>query len=133
VGVDASDGGKGEEEAAVHPVMAWAQSEGGACGMMRAVHGQSKRPRGKGGGAPTEFDWFMGRETEAARGGREIGPRRCSAGGPVTGTIRRVCAVGVKKSFFGRNTLQIAIFWYFIVLPPYPLPRTYYGWVQREG
>jgi hypothetical protein len=100
VGVDASDGGKGEEEAAVHPVMAWAQSEGGACGMMRAVHGQSKRPRGKGGGAPTEFDWFTGRETEAARGGREIGPRRCSAGGPVTGTIRRVCAVGVKKSFF---------------------------------
>jgi hypothetical protein len=24
-------------------------------------------------------------------------------------------------------------FWYFIVLPPYPLPKTYDGWVRREG
>jgi hypothetical protein len=40
---------------------------------------------------------------------------------------------GEKKIVFSRNALQIAIFWYFIVLPPYPLPKTYDGWVRREG
>jgi hypothetical protein len=30
---------------------------------------------------------------------------------------------------FGRNALQIAIFWYFIVLPPYPLPKTLMGYM----
>jgi hypothetical protein len=40
--------------------------------------------------------------------------------------------VGEKNnSFFGKNALQIAIF-YFIVRPPYPLPKTYDGWVRRE-
>jgi hypothetical protein len=34
---------------------------------------------------------------------------------------------------FWQNALQIAIFWYFIVLPPYPLPKTYDGWVRRKG
>jgi hypothetical protein len=24
-------------------------------------------------------------------------------------------------------------FWHFIVLPPYPLPKTYDWWVRREG
>jgi hypothetical protein len=39
----------------------------------------------------------------------------------------------VRKNFaFGRNTLQITFF-YFIVLPPYSLPKTYDGWVRREG
>jgi hypothetical protein len=28
-----------------------------------------------------------------------------------------------KKFVYGRNALQIAIFWYFIVFPPYPLPK----------
>jgi hypothetical protein len=40
---------------------------------------------------------------------------------------------GEKKIIFGRNALQIMIFWYFIVFPPYPLPKIYDGWVQREG
>jgi hypothetical protein len=41
-----------------------------------------------------------------------------------TGIGGRVCAGGVKIIFvFGRNALQIAIFWYFIVLPPYPFQK----------
>jgi hypothetical protein len=32
-----------------------------------------------------------------------------------------------------QKRFQIVIFWYFIVLPPYPLLKTYDGWVQREG
>jgi hypothetical protein len=32
-------------------------------------------------------------------------------------------AVGEKNFVFGRNTLQIVIFFYFIVLPPYPLKK----------
>jgi hypothetical protein len=38
-----------------------------------------------------------------------------------------------KNYFFGGNTLQIAIFQSFIVLPPYPLPKTYDGWVRAWG
>jgi hypothetical protein len=48
-------------------------------------------------------------------------------GGPA-GYTWWVCAGGVrKKSIFGRNALQIAIFWYFIVFPHYPLPNKYDG------
>jgi hypothetical protein len=55
---------------------------------------------------------------------------RCGHGG----YSRWVETTLVKKQFvFGRNALQIAIFWYFIVLPPYPLPKTYDGWVRCEG
>jgi hypothetical protein len=51
-----------------------------------------------------------------------------------TGTQGRVEKVPVRKKIvFGRNTLQIVIFWYFVVLPPYPLPKTYDEWVRREG
>jgi hypothetical protein len=40
----------------------------------------------------------------------------------------------VKKNFvFGRNVLQIGIFWSSIVLTPYPLPKTHDRWVCREG
>jgi hypothetical protein len=40
----------------------------------------------------------------------------------------------VGKNFvFGRNTLQIAIFFYFIVLPPFLLLKIYDRWVRREG
>jgi hypothetical protein len=43
-------------------------------------------------------------------------------------------SAGEKKLVvFDRNTLKIAIFWYFIVFSPYPLIKTYDGWVQREG
>jgi hypothetical protein len=38
-----------------------------------------------------------------------------------------------KKFIFGRNVLQIAIFWYFIVLVSYPLPKIYDGCVRRKG
>jgi hypothetical protein len=34
---------------------------------------------------------------------------------------------------FGRNALQIAIFWYFIVLPPYPLPKHMTGGSAVRG
>jgi hypothetical protein len=50
------------------------------------------------------------------------------------GTTQWVRTAGGEKTIrFGRNTLQIAIFWYFIVLPPYRLPETYDVWVRREG
>jgi hypothetical protein len=53
--------------------------------------------------------------------------------GPDASIQRWVCVWWVRKQFvFGRNALQIAIFWYFIVLPPYPLPKIYDGWVRRE-
>jgi hypothetical protein len=41
--------------------------------------------------------------------------------------------VGDKNNSFSAETLQIAIFRHFIVLPPYPLPKTYDEWVRREG
>jgi hypothetical protein len=53
--------------------------------------------------------------------------------GSTSGYNAWVYARWVRKKFvFGGKTLQIAIFWYFIVLPPYPLPKTYDTWVQRE-
>jgi hypothetical protein len=46
----------------------------------------------------------------------------------------RVRPAWVKKvECFCINALQITIFRYFIVLPPYPLLKTYDRWVQREG
>jgi hypothetical protein len=61
----------------------------------------------------------------------------CGAHGRVGPTLVREAGrrdVGEKNiTFFGRNALQNAIFWYFIVLPPYPLPKTYDGWVRCEG
>jgi hypothetical protein len=54
--------------------------------------------------------------------------------GPTQVPQAGMAGVGEKKmSLFGRNALQIAIFWYFIVFPPYPLPETYDGWVRCEG
>jgi hypothetical protein len=82
----------------------------------------------------------------ACRGGGCRGrdePCRCNflqrgvrAGGQVgpTGIGGGYTPGGWRKQFvFDRNTLQIAIFWYFTVLPPYPLPKTYDRWVRREG
>jgi hypothetical protein len=42
------------------------------------------------------------------------------------------CGVGEKNITFLAETLSKLRF-YFIVLPPYPFPKTYDGWVQREG
>jgi hypothetical protein len=53
--------------------------------------------------------------------------------GTNTGTRVGKERLGKKHYVFGRNALQIAIIWYFMVLPPYPLPKTYDGWVRREG
>jgi hypothetical protein len=57
---------------------------------------------------------------------------RINVGGP-DGYKGRVCERRVKKNVFGINALQIAIFRYFIVLPPYPLAKTSDGWVLSEG
>jgi hypothetical protein len=52
----------------------------------------------------------------------------------LSGYDRRVGWMWVTKIIrFGRNALQIVIVWYFIVLPPYPLPEPYDGWILREG
>jgi hypothetical protein len=38
-----------------------------------------------------------------------------------------------KQFVYGKNALQITIFWHFIILPPYQLPKIHDGWVLREG
>jgi hypothetical protein len=41
---------------------------------------------------------------------------------------------GEKNNSFLEETLsKLRFFWYFIVLPPYPLPKTYDEWVRLEG
>jgi hypothetical protein len=35
--------------------------------------------------------------------------------------------------FFAGTLSKLRFFWYFIALPPYPVPKTYDGWVRREG
>jgi hypothetical protein len=52
----------------------------------------------------------------AWRRAARVGPTRVRTVGKAT--------LGEKNIYvFGRNALQIAIFWYFIVLPPYPPPK----------
>jgi hypothetical protein len=51
--------------------------------------------------------------------GREGWTQRVSQAG--------MAEVGEKKPLFGRNAIQIAICRYFIVIPPYPLPKIYDG------
>jgi hypothetical protein len=46
--------------------------------------------------------------------------------------VKKVRRDGQKTLFFAK-TLSKLRFFYFIVLPHYPLPKTYVGWVRREG
>jgi hypothetical protein len=42
--------------------------------------------------------------------------------------------VGEKNNSFSAETLsKLRFFGLFIVLPPYPLPKTYDGWAHHEG
>jgi hypothetical protein len=55
-------------------------------------------------------------------------------GGPVAGTGGPVGVGWVRKEFhFWQKHSPNCDFRYFIVLPPYPLPKAYDGWVRREG
>jgi hypothetical protein len=49
-------------------------------------------------------------------------------GGVDAGWVRKTL-----RFFFAGTLSKLRFFWYFIALPPYPVPKTYDGWVRREG
>jgi hypothetical protein len=92
-----------------------------AKGAWEAAATHSKPPERRGF-PPSQRRLTVGNSLRDATQERVDGYARAGRKGP-----------GEKKIVFGRNTLQIVIFWYFVVLPPYPLPKTYDEWVRREG
>jgi hypothetical protein len=77
-----------------------------------------------------------GEPAERSRGGA-CGSRRrvrVRGRGPYAGAGAGTHGVGEKKiSFLAETLSKLRVFWYFIVLSPYPLLKTYDMWVRREG